>query len=57
MVLLILVTILEAPLNVAFFPELFEPQELFVFNIVCDVFSAVDIAFNFWTGIVISLCN
>ncbi|OQR69847.1 potassium/sodium hyperpolarization-activated cyclic nucleotide-gated channel 4-like [Tropilaelaps mercedesae] len=50
MVLLILVTIVEAPLNVAFFPELFEPRELLVLNIVCDIFFTVDIVLNFWTA-------
>lgn len=50
MVSLDLVTILEAPSNVAFFPEVLERCELLMLNIICDAFFAIDIALNFSTG-------
>lgn len=50
MVSLSLVTILEAPPNVAFFPEVLERCELLMLNIICDAFFAIDIFLNFSTG-------
>lgn len=50
MILLVVVTLVEAPLNAAYFPDLLDPPELLILNIMLDVVFTVDILLNFWTG-------
>ncbi|XP_003746241.2 potassium/sodium hyperpolarization-activated cyclic nucleotide-gated channel 2 [Galendromus occidentalis] len=49
-ILLVVIVLVEAPLNAAFFPDVLDPIELLILNVILDIIFAVDILLNFWTG-------